>query len=328
MNRPDEVRDVMEQLASLAPGKSDASAPAPEALARLQQRLNEGARRPLPPTGRLLHMLRRRYAFATVLVLALVVVAVALPPVRAAASDFLGLFRVQKFAAISVSPAQLQRLENLAEQGLYPGELEMIEEPGPHRPVSGLDEAHLVTGWQPQTATALPAPDQVFVSDGGSGRLTVDVQSARAIVQAAGVDPQLLPESLDGAVVDVTIYPAVQQVWDDGLMLVETESPQVDYPDDVNPEQLGEALLQVLGMTPGEARRLAQQIDWNSTLVFPVPENVATFNETTVGGNSALALSSVDGEESSLLWQQDNVLFFLVGERSVAELREIAESVR
>lgn len=328
MNRPDEIRDVMEQLASLAPRKSDASASAPDALARVQQRLNEDSRRSLPPTGRLLQMMKRRYAFATVLVLALVLVAVALPPVRAAASDFLGLFRVQKFAPISVSPAQLQQLENLADQGLYPGEFEVIDEPGPHQDVSGLEEAHLVTGWQPRTAEALPAPDRVFVSDGARGQLTVDVQSARAILQATGVDPQLVPDSLDGAVVDVTLHPAVEQVWDDHVRLMQTESPLVDYPDDVNEAQLGEAFLRVLGMAPEEARRLAQEIDWNNTLVFPVPENVATFGETTVGGNNALALSSVNGNESSLMWQEDDVVFFLAGERSVQELQEIAESVR
>ncbi|MFW6070329.1 MAG: hypothetical protein ACOC9X_04710 [bacterium] len=328
MNRPDEIRDVMEQLASLAPRKSDASASAPEALARVQQRLNEDSRRSLPPTGRLLQMMKRRYAFATVLVLALVLVAVALPPVRAAASDFLGLFRVQKFAPISVSPAQLQQLENLADQGLYPGEFEVIDEPGPHQDVSGLEEAQLVTGWQPQTAAVLPAPDRVLVSDGARGQLTVDVQSARSILQATGVDPQLVPDSLDGAVVDVTLHPAVEQVWDDRLRLIQTESPVVDYPDDANPEQLGEAFLQVLGMAPDEARRLAREIDWNNTLVFPVPENAATFSETTVAGNSALALSSVNGNESSLMWQKDDVVFLLAGERSVEQLQEIAESVR
>lgn len=328
MNRPDEIHDVLEQLATLAPRKSDETAPAPEALARLQQRVNDRDREPLFPIGRLLFMFRRRYAMVTVLVLALLVVAFTLPPVRAAASDFLGLFRVQKFAAISVSPAQLQRLENLAEQGLYPGEIEMVDEPGPQQSVSGIAEAHRLTGWRPQKAQLLEPPDQVYVSEGGSGRLTVDVQSTRAIMQAAGVDPQLIPDSLDGAVVDVTIYPAVEQTWDNGLTLVQTESPQIDYPDDVDAARLGEALLQVLGMEPAEAQRLAQSIDWNSTLVFPVPEDVATFNEVAVGSNSALALSSVDGEENSLMWQEDDVLFFLVGNQSVLDLQRIAESVR
>ena len=39
------------------------------------------------------------------------------PAVRAAASDFLGLFRVQKFAPISISPEQMAMLEQLAEGG-------------------------------------------------------------------------------------------------------------------------------------------------------------------------------------------------------------------
>lgn len=273
-------------------------------------------------------MLRKRSAIAIVGALLILVAAFALPPVRAAASDFLGLFRVQKFAAISVSPRQVQLLENLADQGLTPGEITMIEEPGPRQAVDTLAEAQATTGWPVRTAGELSQPDQITVAGGGRGRLTVDVESARAILEAAEVDPDYMPKSLDGAVVDVTIYPGVEQVWAGDLTLFQTESPEVDYPEGVDTAQLGQALLQLLGMTPGEARRLAQNIDWNSTLVLPVPQDLATFSEVTVNGNSALALSGVSGDENSLMWQQDGLVFFLVGSQSVEALQQIAESVR
>jgi hypothetical protein len=324
----------MEQLAHLAPQGSDVARPASEVLARIQSQVAGSQRVSDHRPGRFPIMMRRRSAVVLVSLVLLLVVSLALPPVRAAASDFLGLFRVQKFAPISVSPQQLQLLEEIADQGLYPGEFESIDEPGPQKVVGSLAEAQSETGLTVLSPEALGPADEIRVADGGSGRLTVDVENARAILRAAEVDPALLPDSLDGAVVDVTIFPGVEQVWLDaegqssGVRLLQTQSPLVDYPEGVDTAQLGEALLQVLGMTPGEARRLAHSIDWNSTLVFPVPTNVAAFSEVTVGGESALALTSMRGNESSLMWQNGGNIFLLVGERSVAELQQLAESVR
>ena len=267
---------------------------------------------------------RRSRAFSALALVLLLVIAFSLPPVRAAASDFLGLFRVQKFAAISVSPQQLALLEEIADQGLYPGEFQSIQEPTPPQDVASLSEAAAITGNPVATATELGAPSQIQVSGAGSGRLIVDLDSARRIVQTAGADPQLLPDSLAGAEIDVTIFPAVKQRWPDGTTLVQSQSPLIDYPEDVDPDVLGEALLQVLGVPPQDAERLATTIDWSSTLLLPVPENLATFSEVTVNGASAISLNSVDGGESSLMWQQDGVIYVLAGQ---GDLTAIAESV-
>lgn len=260
--------------------------------------------------------------------LALLVVAFSLAPVRAAASDFLGLFRVQKFAAISISPRQMALLEQVADQGLYPGEFQSIQEPAPPQAVAGLEEAAAMSGSEVLTPAALGAPAEVAVSGAGSGRLIVDIDNARRILSAVELDPALLPDSLDGAEIDVAIYPGVKQRWENGVTLLQSASPQIDYPDDVNPDVLGEALLQMLGMSQREAQRLAASIDWSSTLLLPVPEDLATFSEVSVNGVSALALSSVQGRENSLMWQQDGVVFLLVGPESIESLQRIAASLQ
>jgi hypothetical protein len=76
-----------------------------------------------------------------------------LPAVRAAASDFLGLFRVEKFAPISVSPQQMAMLEQIAEQGLHPGELVMTSEPASRKVASGA-EAEALVGFRPRQIPA------------------------------------------------------------------------------------------------------------------------------------------------------------------------------
>lgn len=274
-------------------------------------------------------MFKRKYAFVTLLVVLVLGGAVAIPSVRAAASEFLGLFRVQKFAPISISPRQLAMLENLAEQGLTPGTLEMVSEPGLDQQVANMAEAASLTGAAALSPHLLGEPDAIYVTGAAQGRLTVDLNSSRAILRAAGVDPAALPDSLEGAVVDVTVYPIIGATWTDaGISLLQSDSPLVDYPDDVNPAVLGKALLQLLGMTEAEATRLAASIDWTNTLLFPVPENAATFSEVTVQNSSGLALSSLDGEHSALMWQKDGRVFVLEGPETVRGLVRIANSLR
>lgn len=271
-------------------------------------------------------MFKRRTAMAFMAFLLLFSVAFTFPSVRAAASDFLGIFRVQKFAAISVSPEQLAMLQEIAESGLMPGEIEMIQEPGQPTAVSSLAEAESITGQSVKTLTELGVPDRIYTMTGGSGRLVINVEDTRAIVEAAGVDPTLIPDSLDGQPVNVTVYPAVSIQWDD-IVLMQSPSPLVEYPEDVDTVALGEALLQILGMDSRQARRLARDIDWTNTLLLPVPENAASFTEVQIDGVSGIALTSLNGRDTALMWQKDGIVYILSG-ASTADLIEAANSLQ
>ena len=104
----------------------------------------------------------------------------------------------------------------------------------------------------------------------------------------------------------------------------------MNYPADVDPTVLGEALLQVLGTEPAEARRIAQSIDWTSTLLLPVPQDLGSFREVTVNGVSGVLLEPFDPEsESALIWQKDGMLFmFRSGRLSIDELLARANALR
>lgn len=321
MEQEKEIQKTLKQLAVLEPQAADAPRPAAQALARVRQTVDgQEEARFINRVSRFMMQPNRRYATAVVLFLVLFVTAFTFPAVRAAASDFLGLFRVQKFAAISVSPEQIAILQQVAEEGLMPGQVEIIEEPGQLQLVDSLDTAQRETGLDTlRTLAGLGEPSEIWIAAGGSGRLTVDLAGARAIVAATGADPLLLPDSLAGAQVDVTVFAGVQQQWADGTMLMQTASPEVDYPDDVDAAVLGEALLQVLGMNTDEAQRLAQNIDWTSTLLLPIPQDFASFDEVLVEGVSGLALNSVNGEGSALFWQKDGVVYLLLGPNVTAD---------
>lgn len=316
--------DVLKQLAVLEPEAAEEPRPARQALARLHQRLERDETNRL--AWRFLLMFRRKYVYATALAVVVLMIAFSFPAVRAAASDFLGLFRVQKFAAISVSPQQLAVLETIAERGLYPGELEMIQEPGNPIEVESVAAAEEMTGLAVRTPAELGAPDRVYVSGGGSGRLIINLEDARAIVEAAGADPRLLPDSLDGAAINVTIYEGISQQWDSGAVLMQMPSPLVEYPEDVDTAPIAEAILQALGMERAEARRLSRTIDWTNTMLLPIPQGIANFQELTVDGEAGIGLTSADGQNSALLWQKNGTLYVLSG-ASLDRLHDIGNSL-
>lgn len=313
--------DVPEELALLAPEENEGPHAASAWAAFEARRADKHNRVTL---WRFTAMFNRRFAFVALIVLMLVA-AFSFPPVRAAASDFLGLFRVQKFAPISVSPEQVALLEEIAAQGLHPGELVMTGQHGEPQAVDSATEAAQVAGFDVRTIPALGTPESVAVEPGGSGSLIVDLEQLRAMMSMAGVDPELLPASLAGAEIGVVIYPAVQQTWPDGTTFMQMPSPEVDYPDDVDAAAIGEAVLQALGMSPAEAQRLSGAIDWTNTLVLPIPTNIASFTEVTVGGNSGLALSSVEGYGNAIVWQGRETLYFLTGPGSTEELLALAD---
>ncbi len=275
-------------------------------------------------------MSTRRIATVGLTLVVAIAVLMAFPSVRAAAGEFLGLFRVQQFAPISVSTQQLALLERLGEEGLEPGEFVVTQELGEPESVDSPEAAAAVAGFTPRTLPNRGELIRTYVMAGGAGHLIVDLAGARAIVEAAGADPLLLPDSLDGARVDVTVHDSIGQLYDNGVLLIQSPSPDVNYPADVNPSLLGEALLQVLGTEPAEAQRIAQSIDWTSTLLLPIPQSLGSYREVTVNGVTGVLLEPFDtDEEAALVWQQDGMVYMMrAGRLSVDELLAQANTVR
>lgn len=324
-----EWQDVMEKLAALAPTAVDAPRPG-RALAQIHQRLTtveenrwqQRFRRFFTPSP------ARRLAFSMASLILVLVIVFSFPAARTAAGEFLGLFRVQTFTAISISPEQVALFQQMADEGLSPGEVNIVKEPGAQTTVTSLAEAGQMTGLTPRTLTALEKPAIINVVGGGDGDLTIDLAGVRAILEATGTDPMLLPESLDGARIQVTAFPGIEQRWANGVWLLQTESPLVEYPAEVaDPTILAEAALRVLGLDAAEAQRLAQEIDWTSTLLLPLPSDVVSFREITVDGVSGLALQDLEGAIGALVWQKAGVIYLLQGDSTPDELLALAASM-
>lgn len=339
MNEEQDIHDVLNQLSQLAPTAVDQPRPTAEAWAKLQNQL--------PPASHsgwahIFNWLRRiftmkklqnmhRWAIAGAMVVLLAVV-FSFPSARALASEFLGLFRVQQFMPLSISPEQLANLEEMMQDGVFPAEIKEVSESEAVE-VASLEEAAKLFGQPVITIGTLGQPTEIGYSSAAEGIVTVNRAKAQALLQAGGVNPELIPASLDGADINITIHPAVLQNWEnDNVVLVQTTSPQVAYPTDFDPAVLGQAALQLLGYSEPAAQAMAQTIDWNSTLVLPIPQEAATFEEVNVNGYPGLALEAVGSQETSLIWQQEGRLYFLASDAGsgydITGLLKLAESLK
>lgn len=113
-----------------------------------------------------------------------------------------------------------------------------------------------------------------------------------------------LPGTLTMVVREDASHPAIKQ-------LVQLQSPTLDVPEDVDLEQVRQAVLD-LPMLPDDIRtQLAGIGDWRTTL--PIPSfSQGGARKMTIEGNEAILLTVTDSSRS-LIWLQDNWVYQLTG---------------
>jgi hypothetical protein len=312
-----------------------AAKPAP-ALARFWKQVRPAA----PRASRPAWTAHWRPALVGVSLVAILALLLSIAPVRQAAAEFLGLFRVRKFAVIPVDPARLEQLsglEDLVKEAL--GGITTLREPGPPQKADDVAAAAALAGFPVRTPAYLPAGATLLtftVETGPAMRVEVKRDLAEALLQAAGVEGVNLPDA-ETFSIDANLAAMVTQSYkvDGGMvMFLQTPSPEVTLPSGIEPERMGEALLQFLGMSPEDARRVAQEIDWTSTLVIPLPTNVAQFREVTVDGVTGLLLvangtANAQEPDNIVLWQRDDMIYVVAGNNLPPEqLLQVADSLR
>lgn len=269
-------------------------------------------------------------------------------PVRQVAADFLGLFRVRKFAVIPLDPTQAQRLEGLAQQAeTVLGQPTVLREQGPEQPVADAAQASALAGFPVRMPAALPENAQqtkFVVQTGAAVRFEVQRTVLETLMQAAGVSTAGLPQmekisaTVDvpaGVMIEYRGGTATMSLNGAGYMhLLQLPSPQVDVPEGVDLVALSETGFQFLGIPADEAHRLATTIDWTSTLVIPLPTNIAQAQEVSIDGTTGLLIESGSGDhnpntETALLWERDGILYVL-STRNLdrKELLRVADSLR
>lgn len=270
---------------------------------------------------------------------------VTLAPARALAQDFLNLFRVKKFAAITIDPARLEQFESgeINWEQLWTENVQVVKEAGKPQKVADPDEASRRVGFPLRVPTELLGGDvalETYVQDEGLVTFTVDTAKLQAILDALGVGDAQIPTTLDGAQITVR-KPAIAilqyTLRNDTMVLMQARSPEVELPPGVNLAELGEIGLRALGLSKSEAHTFAQSIDWNSTFLIPLPANAAEFRQVEMNGVSGLMIvanrapkhsNPIRRGEAVILWAKGGFVYAMYGSASVVDLLEIANSVK
>lgn len=340
----DELEELQRTGASvagwLAPETGE-PAPASLALARLRFHLADaGEQRPSVsgdlrrwlPSGRVGWVAA---CAAAVGLVALLTVA----PVRLAAEDFLGIFRVQRFAAVTIDPSQLPRLAGPAKVGEHPAVTP------PQLREATLSDATQAVDFpvrQPQyLPPALAGQSRLLVSSPAEFSFTVNLAAVKEyLAQAGALDIRLLA-SLDGATLRARVPASVVAVYgaatltsmQEGtqppagpyLLLAQSRGPTLQVPDTVDVDLLREQVLALPVLPPDLAAQLRAIKDWRNTLIIPV--RPGTHRDVTVAGAPALLINHSD-KDNTLLWQGSGIVYALSGSVAESELMRIANSLR
>ena len=265
------------------------------------------------------------------------------PAVRAAAQAFLDMFRVVHIVGVPVGQQAMQRLHNaeLDLPHLLGNEVEVLKSTVPV-PYSTTQAAGAAAGIQVRLPAWLPVgwDTQTPVIKAGAekaARVTIDTARVGQILTSLGIEDETLPDSINGKSVTLHIPPRVEIKWTHNgqtVELIQSPTPQVQFPAGTDLAVLGEIGLRILGMSRSDAYRFAQAIDWRTTLLVPLPANVVNFSEVNVQGSTGLLIGMVGPQGgrryggSMLLWSANDRVFALSGTIAAPDLVEIAQTVQ
>lgn len=284
-------------------------------------------------------------AMATAVVLLLVV---AVSPMRTVADDFLNQFRVQKFAAITIpmnfeQPDQTAMFQMMSAAAQSPAVHDELAGLGTFETTFQFDGDHLPTALTEEQAAAqydglrvpqsLPSgfdsAPQAYVTEAGSASYTLNVDKAREIITQIGlpiyafdsVTSPTLKFSVDVPSAAVLRY---QDAAGENLVVGQMVSPELDIPSEFNMDQLREDILRFPGLPSDLVSQLRAVDDWESTLIVPIPED-ATSESVKVDGNPGLLIKAEEG--NGVLWEDGGTLYAVFGQVSADQIMATAKSL-
>ena len=282
-----------------------------------------------------------RYAAIAVLLIA---VTLSFPQTRALASQLLSLFRVQQVTVLPIDFTGMKQLTGQSPVGeeiskMLSSSMTVTQKAGEPVVTTNAAEASQLAGFN----LRLPQGEkfsQITVTQGSAFTFTIDQVKAQALLDEVGRNDLILPTSINGKQVSVTIPAGVSvafgtcpdpkaaeasggdfgpgspgRLYADCILLAEIPSPTVSAPAEVNVAQLAQIGLEFTGMSREEAAAYTASVDWTSTLVIPIPKNAATYKQVSVDGvmGTLIERPSDDEPQFSLVWVKDGIIYAIGG---------------
>jgi hypothetical protein len=206
--------------------------------------------------------------------------------------------------------------------------------------VTSLEQASQLAGFRVLMPTYVPDGMQpvsithVFVTSAHAYRVGVNLISARALLQLAGLPTDAIPADKERAQVTAEIPSSVvinQTQGSRWFTLILARNPVVTVLKELDPAQLrelDELGLRYLGLAQTEAHQLSQQMDWAAFLVAP-PADMNVAEPVSISGHGGYRLHGAGGYgHQAVIWEAEGVLCSIYGGLSATELMAMAESLK
>ncbi|MFN2199357.1 MAG: anti-sigma factor family protein [Anaerolineales bacterium] len=274
-----------------------------------------------------------------------------IPQVRAAAVNLLGIFRVQNIQVVQFNPAnlpqdldqQMVKVEDLLQdQFKFEDMADPVE-------LASLDEARQQVDFPVLDAAGYTGNKAYTYQSGATAEFTIDVDLMQLVLNELGSD-LVLPKAIDGQKVSLTVPASITTLMGNCprnareydpdtnyslsacTSLVQMPSPTITTPPGLDPAEVGKAMLGVLGFSDAEAAEISQRVDWTSTLLVPLPEDM-NYREVTVRGVPGTLVVEDDysynrAPRYTLLWTEGGMLYGLSGRGTTRNALAIANSLQ
>ncbi len=303
----------------------------------------------------------KNHAWLVLIMVVIVAGSLTIPGVRNIALKSLQSLRMQKVQAVNAdfspyvdanaNPTLHQMVTQMISDKV---QVETNEE---DQPVSDVGSASKLSGFDVHLLSA--RKDAPILVVGGVHKIDVLVDRARlqAIATEAGHPDLVLPQSLDGASVDVQVPRSVQvqygtcpgqanasQVvadnitgpsptttqFSDCVRLREGPDPIVNVPAGLDVGGLAQIGLETAGMTPAQASDFLHTIDWKATLTLAVPRSLRSYEVVKVNGTNGTLLSMAGrrGPGYALIWTKNGLVYSLVGFGDSSQAVQLADSLK
>lgn len=295
---------------------------------------------------------RVRLVWAALALITILAASLSLPPVRAFANSFLGLFRVQQVSVIPFDPLNLPSNFSTDQPGitqLFADNLK-IETLGIAQEAATSAEASSLAGIPVRLPESLSGTPRLSVQPGTKLSFKVDLSRIQAILSDAGFKDIQLPKELDGATVNAELPmivtamygdyipgsagpgqdPDVKNSWcSDCTVLVQLASPTIETPEGVDLSAIGKAYLRLTGMTDADAESFSQTVDWATTLVIPVPNSTSRETVSVDGVNGVFIQQNPEySTQYMLIWVKNGIIYALTGYGDSQTALKIANSLK
>jgi len=281
---------------------------------------------------------------AAIAIIAVVAGLFSVPAVRASAQSFLALFRVVNFVAIRVDESRLEMLKarQLDPPHLIAERIQMLREPGAPTNVASPEQAGSLAGMVVQLPHLLPngmTMKEIAVKGESVAQITADTRPLRDVMDTLGITDLSIPDGLDGQIVTVRVPASVIVKYEQGPRVTrfhQARTPEVSMPASVDLASLGEIGLRIIGLSARDSNQFSRTIDWQTTLLVPVPPMVTSFKQVDINGHGGITLQRWVPSPTAtnrtgvnvVLWAADGRVFGIESTQRVEDVVLMANSVR